>query len=129
MKNLIILILLSLTFSLSFAGDSPAEVFQKKIKALVEKNYSFFAYKKGQIHYLTGKNRFKEISYSELIEPKQFTKIKVEIDPKGIASDIIYFSKEKLNILTRKEKKFFKLIDSKFVPFDIEKNEREFFKE
>jgi len=107
---------------------SLASSLTEQVGKLTEKNYSFFAYNKVKIHYLTGKNRFKKISFDELIDPKQFTEEKMEIDIKGIARDIIYFKKEKYNIIMRKNKKYYKLKGSKFIPFNIPKTKEEFLK-
>ena len=96
--NKIILTFIVSSF-LSMSSLSLASSLTEQVGKLTEKNYSFFAYNKVKIHYLTGKNRFKKISFDELIDPKQFTEEKMEIDIKGIARDIIYFKKEKYNII------------------------------
>jgi hypothetical protein len=118
LKNFLYLLTL-LASSTIFAQDT-VSLFNQKINALVQKRYDFFAFNKENIHYLTGRNRFKKISYSELISPKQFQKNKSIIDPAGIVSDILYFSKEKFSIIIRKDKKFYQLTKNKFVKFKAE---------
>jgi hypothetical protein len=116
LKNFLYLLIL-LASSTTFANGT-VSAFHKRVKDLTEKNYDFFAYKQEKIHYLTGKNRFKKISFFELVNPKSFQEKKYEIDTKGIAQDILYFSKEKYRILIRKNKKFYELKSGEFKKFD-----------
>jgi hypothetical protein len=92
--------------------------FNDQIKSLVDKNYSFYAFKAPYLFYLTGNNRFLKISYEEFINPKNFSKFPEKINPQGIASDIIYYHKEKYKIALRKDKDFYLLEKNKLKKFD-----------
>jgi hypothetical protein len=116
LKNFLYLLIL-LASSTTFAKGTVSS-FHKRIEDLTKKNYDFFAYKQKDIHYLTGKNRFKKVSFHELINPKSFQKKEYVIDTEGIAQDILYFSKEKYRILIRKNKNFFELKKGQFIKFD-----------
>ncbi len=116
LKNFLYLLIL-LTSSTTFSKGS-ISAFNAKVKNLLAKNYDFFAYKQENIHYLTGKNRYKKVSFKELVSPQSFQKRKYIIDANGIAEDILYFSKEKYTILIRKEQKFYSLKNGKFKKFN-----------
>lgn len=122
--KLISYILFSLLF---FSGTHlKAGEFSDKISKLVDKGYTFYAFKKDTIYYLNGKRRYQKISFPELYQLKNFS---TDPDPHhspGIARDMVYYHKQGFKIILRKNKNFYSFKNGKISKYDPIKNRENF---
>lgn len=121
--KLITLQILLLCFHMTSAKDlseniNKYERVQKRVKELVEKGWTFYAFKNSQIYLLNGKYRYTKINFEEFYSPKNFKLFSKDINPNTIGKDVVYYYKKNHQIILRKEKDFFKMVDDEIKAFD-----------
>lgn len=118
MKTLKVIILIS---TLLLGQSLYAQDFTKRITTLVEKGYTFYAFKKKTIYYLDGKKKYQQIAFEELYRLKMFSVNPNPLHPPGIARDVVYYHKQGYKIVLRKDKNFFVFKKGKLSKFNPKK--------